>query len=61
MIFILESSTYWVFADFNWVLVKFVLGNRTFILYFLCNINYFNWVFDKSFAFWYPLFKIYLV
>mgnify|MGYP007133285831 CR=1 FL=1 len=38
---------YWVFAGFNWVFVQFILGNTTFLLYFLYNINYFNWVFVK--------------
>jgi len=33
-------KTYWVFADINWVLVKCVWGNRTFLLYFLCTINF---------------------
>ena len=26
------------------------MGNRTFLLYFLHNINYFNWVFSNSLA-----------
>ena len=49
--FTLESKTYWVFAVFNWVLVRFIKGNRIFFrLYFLCDINYLNWVFSNSFA-----------
>ena len=44
--FTLESLTYWVFADFNWVLVKFIVSNISFLLYLLCNINYFNWLFN---------------
>ena len=39
-VFTFESLTNWVFADFNWVLVKFIRGHRTVLLYFLCNINY---------------------
>jgi len=39
----LEVKTYWVFADYNWLLVKLILGNTTFLFYFLCNINCFNW------------------
>jgi len=31
---------------------KIHMGNRTFLLYFLCNIDYFNWVFNNLFAFW---------
>jgi len=34
----------WIFAFFNWVFVKFILGNATLSLYCLYNINYFNWV-----------------
>jgi len=46
---------YWVFAFFNLEFVKFILGNRTFFLYFLCNIkdhatNYLNWVFNVPFV-----------
>ena len=34
------------------------MGNRTFFLYFLCNINYFNsnW-YSINLSFWYPLFE----
>jgi len=38
--FTLESKINWVFAIFDLVFVKFVLGNTTFLLYFLR--NYFN-------------------
>ena len=43
----------------NWVLVKFIWENRTFLLYFLCNrIIILIWVLNNSFAFWYPCLKI---
>ena len=47
----LKSEINQVFAVFNWVFVTLILGNKTFCLYFLCNNNYFNWVFINSFAF----------
>jgi len=39
-----HESFYWVFAVYNWVFVKFILGNTTLSLYLLYNINYFNLV-----------------
>ena len=30
----LDSLNYWVFADFDWVVVKCIRGNRSFLLYF---------------------------
>ena len=47
----------WVFSVFTWVLVKFIVGNTTLSICFLCNFNYFNWVFINFFALWYPLFQ----
>ena len=51
----------WVFTlesyllGFIHILIGYCLnsyeGKRTFHLYFLCNISYFNWVFNNSFAF----------
>ena len=32
------------------------MGNVTFLLYVICDINYFNWVFNNYFAFCYPIF-----
>ena len=32
-------------------------GNRPFLLYFLCNINNLNWIFNNYYAVWYPLFE----
>ena len=43
-VFTLESYINWVVTVFNWVFVKFISGNTTFLLYFLCNFNCFNWV-----------------
>ena len=42
---------------FNWVFVKFILGNTIISLFFLYNINYFNWVSINYYAFCYILFK----
>jgi len=36
---------------------KIHTGYGTFLLHCLCNINYISWVFNYSFAFWYPLFE----
>ena len=37
--------------------IKFTLGNKTLSLYFLYNINYFNWVSIIVNAFCYPFFE----
>ena len=46
-----ESDIDWVFPVFNWVFVTFILGNTLLSLYFLYNINYFNWVSINYYAF----------
>ena len=53
-VFTFKSKMIWVSAVLNWVFVKFISGNTTFLLHFLYNTNYFNWVFNISFAFCYP-------
>ena len=39
------------FAGFNWVLVKFMLGNINLRQYLLCDIKHFKWVFLNTFDF----------
>ena len=42
------ESFYRVFAVFDWVFVKFILGNTILSLYFLYIVQQFNWVSIKK-------------